>query len=243
MPAARSIDHRLLDTAIDQFGRKGLEGASTRDIATAAGTTMSSITYHYGSKEGLYLAAARHIANQIGELMAPALAESRKLGRRGADLTEVELRRAKSRRAESRGAKAQRAKSCAAKSTQAASAAVLAIMDHFVEMLVCPEASAWARFIVREQMEPTEAFDILYDTVMGPVGDYLCSLIVRIGQGRCDDAEARLKTMAIVGQALAFRYCRATLLRMTGWTEVDADDAARIGRIIRAHTSAILASI
>src|SRR5260370_3068388 len=70
----QSIDQRLLDAAIDHFGRKGIEGASTRAIATAAGTTMSSITYHYGGKEGLYLAAARHIADRMGERMAPALA-------------------------------------------------------------------------------------------------------------------------------------------------------------------------
>src|SRR3954447_768260 len=71
-----SIDDRLLDTAIDQFGRRGIEGASTRAIAAAAGTTMSSITYHYGGKQGLYLAAARHIADQMGKRMAPALAGS-----------------------------------------------------------------------------------------------------------------------------------------------------------------------
>src|SRR5882672_7599510 len=59
------IDDRLLDVAVDQFGRKGLEGASTRAIAAAAGTAMSSITYHYGGKEGLYVATARHIAAQI----------------------------------------------------------------------------------------------------------------------------------------------------------------------------------
>src|SRR3954452_3744997 len=73
---ASSITDRLLDTAIDHFGRHGLEGASTRAIAAAARTTMSSITYHYGGKKGLYLAAARHIADQIGERMRPALAAS-----------------------------------------------------------------------------------------------------------------------------------------------------------------------
>lgn len=57
---------RLLDIAIREFGLRGLEGASTRGIAAAAGTAMSSITYHYGGKEGLYLAAADHIAAQMG---------------------------------------------------------------------------------------------------------------------------------------------------------------------------------
>jgi AcrR family transcriptional regulator len=204
-----SIDDRLLDTAIDQFGRNGIEGASTRAIALAAGTTMSSITYHYGSKQGLYLAAARHIADRMGERMTPALAATEAQGRddEGPD---------------------------------AALTALLAIIDRFVEVMVHPESAAWARFIVREQMEPTEAFDILYGGVMGRLVDRLSTLIVRISGGRCDAAEARLKTVAIVGQALVFRVARAALLRVTGWTDVHADGAAAIRRIIRDHTIAIL---
>lgn len=60
---------RLLDIAIGEFGSKGLEGASTRGIAAAAGTAMSSITYHFGGKEGLYLAAADRIAERLAEDM------------------------------------------------------------------------------------------------------------------------------------------------------------------------------
>ena len=58
---------RLLDIAIGEFGAKGLEGASTRGIAAAAGTAMSAITYHFGGKEGLYLAAADHIAQRMAD--------------------------------------------------------------------------------------------------------------------------------------------------------------------------------
>jgi len=75
------VSATLLDTAIDQFGRLGFEGASTRDIARASGTAMSSITYHFGGKQGLYLAAADHIAASIrnlqGELVARAVAAGR----------------------------------------------------------------------------------------------------------------------------------------------------------------------
>ncbi len=67
------VQGRLLEIAIDAFGKRGLEGASTREIAAAAGTAMSSITYHYGGKEGLYLAAADHIASGMAESMSPAL--------------------------------------------------------------------------------------------------------------------------------------------------------------------------
>jgi AcrR family transcriptional regulator len=209
--SARSIDVRLLETAIDQFGRKGIEGASTRAIATAAGTMMSSITYHYGGKEGLYLAAARHIAEQMGERMAPALAAS---SHRGTGPAKPE----------------------------GAVSELLTIIDRFVEVMVHPDSSAWARFIVREQMEPTEAFDVLYGGAMGRLVDHLSGLIVRVSRGRCGPAEARLKTVAIVGQALVFRVARATLLRATGWNDVDDKGALAIRRIVRAHTSAILKS-
>jgi TetR/AcrR family transcriptional regulator, regulator of cefoperazone and chloramphenicol sensitivity len=207
--SAQPIDDRLLDTAIDQFGRKGLEGASTRAIATAADTAMSSITYHYGGKQGLYLAAARHIADRMGERMASALAMP-----------------------EARGGEAQ--------GPDAALTELLAIIDRFVEVMVHPESAAWARFIVREQMEPTEAFDILYGGAMGRMVDRLAALIVRIVSGRCAAAEARLKVLAIVGQALVFRVARATLLRATGWADIDAAAAAAIRRVVRAHTAAIL---
>jgi AcrR family transcriptional regulator len=65
----RVVQSRLLDIAISEFGSKGLEGASTRAIAAAAGTAMSSITYHYGGKDGLYLAAADRIAERMSAMM------------------------------------------------------------------------------------------------------------------------------------------------------------------------------
>jgi TetR/AcrR family transcriptional regulator, regulator of cefoperazone and chloramphenicol sensitivity len=46
--------------------------------------------------------------------------------------------------------------------------------------------------------------------------------------------------VAIVGQALVFRVARATVLRATGWTDIDVAGADAILKIIRAHTHAIL---
>src|SRR5690349_13945425 len=125
--SAPSIDDRLLDTAIDQFGRKGIEGASTRAIAAAAKTAMSSITYHYGGKEGLYLAAAHRIAEQISKRFATTLAQA-------PDPDALDAR--------------------------AAVEQVVTITDAFLSMMLSPESAPWARFIVREQMEPTEAFEV-----------------------------------------------------------------------------------
>ena len=61
---------RLISVAIRQFGERGFDGASTRDIAAEAETTMSNITYHFGSKEGLYRAAAEAIVMRFSAITA-----------------------------------------------------------------------------------------------------------------------------------------------------------------------------
>jgi AcrR family transcriptional regulator len=200
------VHERLLETAINHFGREGLSGASTRAIATAAGTMMSSITYHFGGKEGLHLAAAQHIADQIMERMGPVLAASE-----------------------------------GACTREDASAAILAILDRFTEVMTHPESEPWARFIVREQMEPTDAFDALFETV-GQVAGRVAFLLGLVSEGRFTPFEARLRVLAIVGQALAYRTAHAALLRLTGWSEVDAEGVAAIKRIVHEHTRAILSS-
>jgi AcrR family transcriptional regulator len=205
----RSIERRLLEVAIDQFGEKGLEGASTRSIAAAAGTTMSSITYHYGGKEGLYLAAARCIADQMGERMDLSLASSEELNLQGSP-------------------------------PEACAKAVLATLDRFLEAIIRPESIPWARFILREQMEPTAAFDILYGGVMGRLIHHVAALVERVGEGRWTGAEARLKTLAILGQVLVFRLARAALLRTTGWADIDANGLAAIRHVVQTHTRLVL---
>ena len=84
---------RLLDIAVREFGLHGLDGASTRRIAGLADAAMSSITYHYRSKGGLYLAAADHIAQQIGRAMAPALAAEEDVGTHDRDAARAAVHR------------------------------------------------------------------------------------------------------------------------------------------------------
>ncbi|WP_198946478.1 TetR/AcrR family transcriptional regulator [Pseudofrankia asymbiotica] len=46
----------LLDAALDEFTAKGFAGARVRDIATRAGVSKDLVAYHFGGKDGLYLA-------------------------------------------------------------------------------------------------------------------------------------------------------------------------------------------
>ena len=71
--------------AVEHFGRLGLEGASTRAIARDAETPMSSITYHFGGKYGLYLAAADHIAAYMQARIEPIVARAAQLSSSAGD--------------------------------------------------------------------------------------------------------------------------------------------------------------
>lgn len=47
---------RLLEAALEEFGRKGSAGARVSEIAAKAGLNKQLITYYFGGKDGLYRA-------------------------------------------------------------------------------------------------------------------------------------------------------------------------------------------
>ena len=80
---------KLVEAALPIFGLRGLEGASTREIAKAADKPMSAITYHFGGKEGLYLAAADHIAGHMQHFMGPALDHAAQIAGSGGSIADA----------------------------------------------------------------------------------------------------------------------------------------------------------
>jgi AcrR family transcriptional regulator len=196
---------RLLDIAIREFGAKGIEGASTRGIAAAAGTAMSSITYHYGSKEALYLAAADHIAASMAAEMTPALA----LCPVAVDCTAEEAR-----------------------------AGIHAILERLATRMASDSSADWSLFILREQMNPSEAFDRIYNGMMGRVMTTLVDLIRIVRPSSL--AEARTIAVTLCGQVLAIRASRAAILRLFAIETLDTHHADALRQTIHGNTDAIL---
>ena len=195
------VQSRLLDIAVREFGSKGPEGTSTRAIAAAAGTAMSSITYHYGGKDGLYLAAADHIAGQMDEDMAVALA------------------------CEPRPADAAGARAC-----------LHDLLGHFFDKMFVDRETESALFIMREQMEPTAAFDRLYDGPMGRMAKQLVELVA-LASG-ATRALAEITAMLLFGQVIVWRASRALAERV--FASGVAEPAALIRAQIARNTDVIL---
>ena len=94
--------------------------------------------------------------------------------------------------------------------------------------------------MLREQQDPSEAFDRLYDGVMGRLLSLLTRLIARIRGTNPQAVETRLLSQTIIGQALVFRSARATVLRHLNWKEIGADEIASIRKVIRRNVAAML---
>jgi AcrR family transcriptional regulator len=71
--APGSTKARILAAAEEVFAAKGFQGASTREIAARAGVNISSLHYHWESKETLYFGVFRNVFDQIVDLLQNTL--------------------------------------------------------------------------------------------------------------------------------------------------------------------------
>ena len=71
--APGSTKARILGAAEEVFAARGFPGASTREIAARAGVNISSLHYHWESKETLYFAVFRNIFDRIVDLLRNTL--------------------------------------------------------------------------------------------------------------------------------------------------------------------------
>ena len=72
--APASTKGRILAAAEEVFAARGFEGASTREIAARAGANISSLHYHWASKETLYVAVVQDVFDRLTALLRGTLA-------------------------------------------------------------------------------------------------------------------------------------------------------------------------
>ena len=208
MVASEPLRETLLDVAIRHFGAHGFQGAGTRAIASECNTAMSSITYHFGGKEGLYLAAADHIAKGVTSFMHPMLDGLRSRGE---------------------------------KSPEEAAEAVIELLQGFATMMLSDRSQPWASFIIREQQQPSEAFDRLYAGAMRPVFETLVALIEN-ARPDLGNKEACASAMVLMGQVFMLRAARASVCRALDVETLDGAAEELLRERIAVHTRCVLSA-
>lgn len=205
----------LIHAAVDIFGRDGFHAASTRAIASAARVNQALIGFHFGGKQGLYMAAVGHVVSRIGERIGPlmqAIAE--------------EL------------APAEPASSPSARKRH--EALLYRTTDTLVAMFTAEESRAWARLILREQQDPSDAFEVIYQGTLGGAAAVLTELVARVLNRSSADRGVRLMVLTILGQALIFRTASAAVMRHLGVRRLAATDVSAIQAQVRRNVAAML---
>lgn len=206
--------NRLLLSSIDVFGRQGFEGATTRTLAKAAGVNLQAIPYYFGGKEKLYIAAAEHIGSMIAEQV-----------------------QGPSERIRSRLAEADRQGQ--AIGSAEARALLTDLLQTMVELFVSSRSEAWARFLIREQMQPTEAFRRVYGGVMKPLLETVRRLVAVILEERPESEHVGLRTLSLLGGVMVFRVAHAAATAQLGWKAVGPREI----NVVRALAGELVASL
>lgn len=203
---------RIISAALDVFGTHGFGGTSTRMLAERAGVTLPALHYYFDSKEGVYLACAEHIADQLD-------GRFRTLTGGIADV----LREASAPRAHLLDK-------------------LLTFVDGFADFFLgAHELEKWVMFIIREQAQPTKAFDIIFERVMQRTFNTLAALVSRLIERPASDMEVRIRTFTLIGQLVFFRTAREAALRVTGWRDFDGERLKLVKRVLRAQIAAAFA--
>ncbi len=188
----------ILDAALAGFGAHGFAGATTRGIAAAARVTLPSIAYHFGGKQGLYIACAEDIVARY-ERSAIALASAGEIS--FDPIGDPERCRAELKRV------------------------LHMVLRIFAET---ESAQSRADFIAREMRERGPAFAILYERLWQPGVDMTARLLAGAKDKPEATESDRTEALMLISSLLAFNTGRDVSLQILGRDALDTATFALI---------------
>jgi AcrR family transcriptional regulator len=204
---------RLLEAAVRIFGEKGPKGATVREIARAAGQNVAAIAYYFGSKEKLYQAIIEGIVRELRYALSDVLEQIERL--RGLDHPPA---------------------------TEALALLKSFLGAVYLRVLSRKEALPIARLIVREQLTPTPAFEILYQHAFRQLHEALCFLVGVVLGSDPRERTIILRTHLLMGQVYFFAMSRETILRRLGWRNLEGKNAELVVELLHENIDAFLVS-
>lgn len=203
----------LIEAGLDLFGKYSFDGASTRMLTKRAEVNLAAIQYYFGGKKGLYLAVAGHIVEQIDGLLGPRLAKIQKTLKKQALSKEQSFR------------------------------LLCELLDFFITgFLGQRQTDKWLTIIMREQLCPTEAFDVFFEGFMRPLDQALFGLVARIMDQKRDDREVKLRVFAIMGEVLMFHVSPGSVKRALNWENYGPENLEAIRRVILDNVKTIFST-
>jgi AcrR family transcriptional regulator len=193
---------QLLNAGIEVFAKFGPEGITTRHLAKVAGVNIAAIQYYFGGKENYYFAVVRYLVERLGRPILSMLSEvSDQFNCSNRQPEDVEI-------------------------------FLIQLLRNLVKtILLNPEARFFASISSREHLNPTPAYEIIYDAI-SQIHSTLSKFIGCVLGIPPDSSEAIIRAHALLGQVLLFRIGASTLCRRLQWDTIDNKRAEFIATIV-----------
>jgi AcrR family transcriptional regulator len=204
---------RIVEVALRLFGERGYEGASTRDIAAAAGVNAPALQYYFDSKEGVYRACAEYIAEGWVAQFEPVVA------------------------------RAQATMDDAGASPDQVFEAFGELVGGLADYQLLPDDAEHRRlFVLHEQVGqgPGVLFEMLDRGLRPKMGELAGQLVARYCGKDPADAVLRMRIMMLFGQVLVFSLGRRSLISKLGWEQMGPVEVAQIKQAALEHCRVLM---
>ena len=214
-PCGEETRQRIIDTAVEIFGRQGFAATSTRDLAEAAEIKTPAIQYYFGSKLGLYDACIDQLTATVARHITPELARCQSVVAAQLPLDRI-----------------------VAALCQLQDCLIDSFFDRY-------EGHAIHRMLAWEDVETTRfASDTLMKERIGrPIFETYCAVVAGVMPAPVLPAELAIQAMALMGISMIFRANQGRVLDLINQPGITEDFLRTLKQVARRQVTHVLTGL
>jgi AcrR family transcriptional regulator len=205
---------KIIEAALKEFGERGFEGASMREIADVAGVNAPALVYYFNNKEGVYLACAEYVVTRMWEAMSPAIETAKHAleGHSDAELIDA---------------------FCAIQTGLAEYMLSPRHNEDWRTFIAREQSGLGLR----------STFDVINDGFSKRLTSLSAAIVGRFLGLPADDDECIIRSMTLQGQLLPFYFARRSSLSALNWDDMNPERLSVIVRIANEQAAVFLGSL
>ncbi|MEH6475988.1 MAG: CerR family C-terminal domain-containing protein [Sneathiella sp.] len=210
-PKKTSAADKLLEAAGPLFSDRPFDVVSTREIADAAQVNLSAISYHFGSKEGLYEAIFKRIISDLAPVRDGLSA-----------YVKVSLPLAKNDVPKQRQV-------------------ISALIHNLIDAITDDNHPRWRmRLMFQEVQRQGPCFDLVLEKHINVMHDLVGSLIALIIEKETSSEDVKFLTQAVLGLCLQHGLNEALVMKRLNWEKIGPAELEIIKQSTTGHILALL---
>lgn len=185
---------RMISAAARMFAERSFDGVTVREIAKAADVNVAAVSYHFGGKRGLYVAALEQLLEEMRSVGGPAIRHIDALFE---------------------GDPPDR---------QALGEAACFVVRHILTTMLSGDLAPWVtQTVLREFQNPTPDYRPMLDERVLPLHQAVGRLTAAALHLPADDPMTALAAHGVMGQIMVFAAARRVVQEELGWAEITQD--------------------